>query len=113
MLCFEPEIKRGLKIIPLPDAQETTALESDTGSSPAKIKEEFGDVVDCSDLKEDWYVKTGRNATDSLSLRARAKAVRLWLRERQEKEVVLVAHGVIAHHITGNIDSHGQQTGEF
>ena len=112
LLAFEPEVARGLKVIALPDAQEATAVPSDTGSPASALRKEFGDQVDYSNLSEDWYVKTGYNAVDLVSLRARARALRRWLRERDEKLIVLVTHGHFAHYITGHIDDNGEQTGQ-
>lgn len=116
LLAFEPEVaQRGMQIVALPDAQEGTDVPSETGSPLSVLKQEFGDQqIDYSNLSDDWYVKTGRNAVDRGSLFARARALRRWLRDREEKEIVLVTHGYFAHFITGNIDEHnGEQTGEY
>lgn len=112
LLAFEPEVARGMKIITLPEAQEATDVPSDTGNPPSTLMKEFGDQVDYSNLSDDWYVKDGRNATDRLSLFARAKALRWWVRERPENEIVVLTHGYFAHFITGNIDENGEQIGE-
>lgn len=112
LLAFEPEVARGMTILALPDAQEATDVPSDTGSTPSTLTQEFGDQVDCQNLSDEWFVKAGYNAVDQVSLFARARALRRLLREREEKEIVLVTHGYFAHFITGNIDGNGEQIGE-
>ena len=112
LLAFGPELARGLKIVALPDAQEAKDVPSDTGSPPSILMEEFGDRIDYSKLSDDWHVKTGHNAVDHVSLLARARALRRWLREREEKEIVLVTHGHFVHFITGHIGENGEQLGE-
>ena len=113
LLAFEPEVMRGLKIVAVADAQEATHAPSDTGSPPSTLMKEFGDHrIDYRNLSDEWYVKTGRNAVDHKSLFARARALRRWLREREEKVIVLVTHGYFAHFVTGNIDEKGGQVGK-
>ena len=87
-----------MKIIALPEAQETGNVPCDTGSDPAALKKEFADLpVDFGLVKEGWNSKVGKWAPDADSLRARAKEVRQWLKARPEKEIVLVTHGGILH----------------
>jgi broad specificity phosphatase PhoE len=45
LFVFEPETKRGLKIVALADAQEGTDAPSDTGSDIPTIRKEFGDAI--------------------------------------------------------------------
>ena len=40
----------------------------------------------------------------------RAAKLRRWIKQRPEKEVVLVAHGFFNHYITGEVDEKGEQT---
>ena len=103
-----------MKILAVPDAQEGTDVPSDTGSPLSTLKREFGDQIDYGELSnnDEWFVKTGKNAVDQASLFARARAVRRWLREREEKEIMLVTHGYFAHFLTGNIDGKGEQVGK-
>lgn len=64
-LCsFQPAINRGVKIVVLPELQETSDVACDTGSEVSKLEEEFGGivgpqgkVVDLSLLDENWHVK--------------------------------------------------------
>ncbi|KAK4691538.1 hypothetical protein P7C71_g5479, partial [Lecanoromycetidae sp. Uapishka_2] len=113
LLAFEPEVARGLNIVAVADAQESTSAPADTGSPPSTLIREFGDRIDCHNLSDDWYVKTGHNAVDDISLFARARALRQWLRGRKEKEIVVVTHGSFAHFITGDINEHGEQIGGY
>ena len=112
LLAFEPEVSRGMRVVTLPDAQETTDAPSDIGSPPSTLMKEFGDQIDYSNLSDDWYLKTAHNAVDHASLFARARRLRRWLRERKEKEIVLVTRGAFAHFISGNVDEKGQQIGK-
>ncbi len=112
LLTFEPEVSGGMRVVALPDAQETTDAPSDIGSPPSTLMKEFGDQIDYSNLSNDWYSKTGHNAVDHASLLARARRLRRWVRGRKEKTIVIVTHGAFAHFITGNIDEKGQQIGE-
>jgi broad specificity phosphatase PhoE len=112
-LAFEPCLKRGMRIVCLPDAQEATAAPSDTGSSVEELRARFGErEVDYSNMEPLWYEKTGRNAVSIEALRARARALRKWLGGREEREIVLVTHGLFAHYLTGDIDEEGGQLGE-
>lgn len=55
-------------------------------------------------LTPDWTSKQGFYAPDSESVLKRAQWVRQWLRERPEKEIVLVAHGDVLRQITAGPD---------
>lgn len=48
---------------------------------------------------DDWNSKEGQYASNVKTLQARARYVRRFLRDRQEKELVLVAHGDILRYI--------------
>lgn len=112
LLAFEPEVARGLKVVAVADAQEATDAPSDTGSPPSTLIKEFEDRVDYHNLSDDWYVKTGHNAVDHRSLFVRARALRQWIRERKEEEIVVVTHGYFAHFITGDVNEKGEQMGK-
>lgn len=56
-------------------------------------------------LTPDWTSKQGFYASDTASLQARARWNRKWLRERPEKEIVLVAHGDCLRYITEGYNS--------
>ena len=87
-----------MKIIALPEAQETGNVPCDTGSDPEALKKEFASLpVDFGLVKDGWNSKAGKWAADSDALRARAKEVRQWLKARPEKEIVLITHGGFLH----------------
>lgn len=111
-LAFEPELERGLKILIVADAQETTDAPADTGSELAKLITEFGEALDVSLLEEGWYEKIGMNGTGEEALRKRSCRLRRFLRERPENEIVLVSHGAFSHYITEHVDPKGHQTGK-
>jgi hypothetical protein len=64
-LCsFQPAISRGVKIIALPELQETSDIACDTGSHVSDLEREFsghkgpsGPVIDLSFVPEDWNSK--------------------------------------------------------
>lgn len=65
----------------------------------------------CGDLlKDDWYKHDGQMATDPKALLIRAATLRRWIRDRPEKEIVLVAHGFFNHYLTGDVNEEGEQT---
>jgi len=114
LVAFAPEVQRGMRVRALPDAQEARDVPSDTGVGAEELRKTFADdVVDYRLVAADWYAKAGLHATDVASLRARARRLRRYLRDDCEgDEVVLVTHGLFAHYLTGNIDEHGEQTGQ-
>ena len=57
---------------------------------------------DFNPLTPDWTSKTGFWAPDPQSIANRAMSVRHFLRERPERDIVLVGHGDILRHITSN-----------
>ncbi|KAM0751524.1 phosphoglycerate mutase-like protein [Meredithblackwellia eburnea MCA 4105] len=87
-------------IIILPELQETNDFPCDTGSSREDLEAdpEFSGL-DFSNLTPEWTSKQG--IFDPDNVRDRAKWVRRWLRDRPEKEIVVVAHGDILREITG------------
>lgn len=65
-LCsFQPAIARGIKIVALPELQETSDIVCDEGSEKSDLEREFADakgpsgenVVDLGLLYEGWWVK--------------------------------------------------------
>lgn len=107
LLGWGPAVNRlGVEnVICLPAAQECNDFPCDTGSSRAdleKISEYAG--LDFSLLTPDWNSKTGFWAADPQSLAHRAKTVRHFLRDRPEKEIVLVAHGDFLRRITADAE---------
>lgn len=66
-LCsLQPAIARGVKIVALPELQETSDVACDTGSDVSDLEREFSDkqgpsgpVIDLSLLDKDWNSKVG------------------------------------------------------
>ncbi|KAL1966934.1 hypothetical protein VTN77DRAFT_3678 [Rasamsonia byssochlamydoides] len=103
LLSFEPVFKarKDMKLIALPEAQETSDVPCDTGSDPDALKKEFeerGSPVDLSLVQDGWNSKTGKWAPTSVALKNRAREARRWLKARPEKEIVLVTHGGFLHY---------------
>lgn len=95
LLAFEPVLKaKKLKVIALPELQETSDLPCDTGSSPEELAKEFaGRPVDLSLVKPGWNNKRMKWAPTATAIEKRARDARLWLMQRPEKEIVVVSHG--------------------
>ncbi|KAJ9620256.1 hypothetical protein H2203_008021 [Taxawa tesnikishii (nom. ined.)] len=102
LLSFASVIKsKNLKVIALPELQETSDLPCDTGSSVEEVEREFsGQPVDLSLLHADWNNKKGRWAPNARAIEARARDARKWLAERKEKHIVVVTHGGFLHYFT-------------
>ncbi|KAK3673909.1 hypothetical protein LTR78_006111 [Recurvomyces mirabilis] len=93
--------KKGLKVIGLPELQETSDLPCDTGSTPQELAKEFeGKPIDLGLVKEGWTSKKGKWAPTGKAIEARAKEARIWLMSRPEKEIVVVTHGGFLHYFT-------------
>ncbi|KAJ3734671.1 histidine phosphatase superfamily [Lentinula guzmanii] len=99
-------------IIVLSRLQEVNDFPCDTGSSRDELKQndEFRGI-DFESLEDDWNSKQGEwcmithapkrdFAPRSVAVRARARWVRRWLRDRPEQNIVVVAHGDILRQIT-------------
>ncbi|KAK1810485.1 hypothetical protein LTR12_015138 [Friedmanniomyces endolithicus] len=102
LLGFGQDLNQnGLKVMALPELQETSDLPCDTGSAPDVLAKEFeGRPVDLSLVTPDWNSKRGRWDPLPPAIEARAKEARLWLMARPEKEVVVVTHGGFLHFFT-------------
>lgn len=101
LLGFEDVLKdnKNLKVVGLPELQETSDLPCDTGSSVEELEKEFaGKPVDLSLVTPDWNSKKGTWAPNSQAIEERAMAARKWLMARPEKEIVLVTHGMLKSH---------------
>lgn len=96
LLSFEHDIRtKGLKVIGLPELQETSDLPCDTGSSPEELRKEFhGKPVDLHLVKHGWDSKKGKFAPSTDAIKARARDARKWLMSRPEKNIVVVTHGM-------------------
>lgn len=71
LLGFEPvfKAKKDLKLIALPDAQETSDLPCDTGSDPDALKKEFEEKalpVDLSLVTDGWNSKVGTSVAGQI-----------------------------------------------
>ena len=101
LLGFEPEIKKGLKVIALPELQETADEPCDTGSNIELLQKEMeGKPVDLSLVINGWNSNEGKWAADAHSIEARAREVRQWLKARPEKVIVVITHGGFLHYLT-------------
>ncbi|KAK5123482.1 hypothetical protein LTR85_002520 [Meristemomyces frigidus] len=102
LLGFGKDIEsKGLKVIALPELQETSDLPCDTGSSPAELAKELeGKPVDLSLVQQGWNNKRSRWAPTASAIEKRAKDARQWLLARPEKDIVVVTHGGFLHYFT-------------
>lgn len=57
------------------------------------ISREYPDL-DFSHLSDDWNSKKGPYASNQTALRERATRIRKWLRDRPEKNILVISHGV-------------------
>lgn len=110
----------GKQIIALPFVQEISANPCDTGSEPAMLRAEFGNLredggaawLDDSHLERGWNDKISEDsrwAPRPDRLEARAREARRWLRElgrdgQGDKEIVVVTHGGFLHFLTQDWD---------
>jgi len=117
LIGFEPELKRGIKVIALPEAQEISEFGADTGSNPGALAKAFGGLpVDLSLVHEGWNSKTGKYGRSIEAIDKRAEEVRTLLWVRPEKEVVLVSHMGFLHHLTDDWEGglgNGWKNAEF
>lgn len=115
MHCFQDRIPQTptQQIILLPLAQENTAEPCDVGSDTASIKQEFGDLVDTGRVDAAWNSKQGVYAPTPEALIARARQLRRWLRERPEREIVVVGHGAFFDYVIGSIGEDGNLLGRL
>ena len=91
--------KEGKPPILLTNLQEVNAFPCDTGSEPDLLinNDEFKSL-DFSNVEPGWTSKKG--IYDPVNAGERAKWVRNYIRNRQEKEIVVVANGDILRWIT-------------
>ena len=112
LYSFPDVVKRGLKIVALPEAQETGAVPCDIGSDLEVLEKEFETLpVDLSLVHEGWNSKTGCWAPDADAVRERALLVRRWLRDREEDVICLVSHGGFMHYLNEDWDGFGEAKG--
>ena len=115
---FAPVGQSGKIVIALPDAQEVSILPCDIGSEPDTLKAEFGEQVDFGLVQQGWNDKSENSKyyPSPSKLEARARDVRLWLRELvkgagDDAQVVLVTHGGILHFLTEDWDGIAPEKG--
>jgi len=83
------------------DLQEASGWLCDRGSDVAVLERKFADSkLDFSGIPADWNRKEGPWAPTPEALAKRAVKVRRWLRERPEKQVVVVTHAGFLHWLT-------------
>ncbi|KAI1907397.1 hypothetical protein LOZ12_005148 [Ophidiomyces ophidiicola] len=105
LLAFEvPLREKGLKVIALPEIQETSDVPCDIGSDLEALEREVREndlPVDLSLVTEGWNnKKNARWAPDAKAISARAREARRWLKSRPEKEIIMVSHGGFLHYFT-------------
>ncbi|KAL2075559.1 hypothetical protein VTL71DRAFT_502 [Oculimacula yallundae] len=105
-LGFDPMLReKNLKLLLIPDAQETSSKKADTGSKVWKLKREFGvDRIDTVNVPDNWNSKTGEWGTSSENIWQKAKDVREWVRRQDAKNLLLVTHGGFLHYLTETMD---------
>jgi len=107
LLSF-PEESRNLKIVGLPEAQETSSVPCDTGTDPAALAYEMaqkGIPVDLSLVGEGWNSKTGKWGPSSEAIVVRGREARIYIRQLLAElaasgdngEAILVTHGGFLH----------------
>jgi broad specificity phosphatase PhoE len=121
LLSFPSSIAAGLKVLALPELQETSDLPCDTGSPPAKLQAEFSTgpfagAVDLSRVHEGWNSKTGRWSPETAAVEARAREARVILRslantEEDDQEIIVVTHGGFLHFLTEDWEAFGEFAG--
>jgi len=91
----------GKPVVILPQLQECNDCPCDVGSPREELEAdpEFAGL-DLSLLPPDWRSKEGFYAPTAAALKERARWVRRWLRDRDECEIVVIAHGDILRYIT-------------
>ncbi|KAI9651559.1 MAG: hypothetical protein M1831_000754 [Alyxoria varia] len=102
LLSF-PDIisKRQTAVLALPEVQETSDLPCDTGSERDELQKEFsGHPIDLSLVKDGWNSKKNQWAPNTAAIEERCRVARRWLRDRPEKDIVVVTHGGLLHYLT-------------
>lgn len=104
LLVFEEPLRVNpdLRIIALPELQETSDLPCDIGSPVDELEQEFKDKpIDFSLVPTDWTDKTtGIFTPQSDRIAARCREARHFLASLRAKHVAVVAHGAVIHYLT-------------
>ena len=124
LLSFPALISSGLKVIALPEIQETSDLPCDTGSSLEKLQKEFSEgeyegKLDLHLITPGWNNKQGRWSPASHAIEARALDARVFLLNlskennphSEDREIIVVTHGGYLHYLTEDWDGYGKFTG--
>lgn len=107
--------KKNLKVIAMPEVQETSDMPCDTGSDIAELAQDFkGQPVDFSLVaaRPDWNSKKGDWAPWSDPTTVRARKARQWLNDQKAKNIVVVTHGGFLHYFTEDFDGYDTFNGE-
>lgn len=106
LVVFEEllQVKPDLRVIALPELQETSDLPCDIGSPVAELEKEFyHKPVDLSLVLHDWTDKvTGMFTPQSDHIAARCRKARHFLCSLQAKHVAVVTHGAVLHYLTND-----------
>jgi broad specificity phosphatase PhoE len=126
--------KKGIRVIALPEIQETSDLPCDTGSPVELLADEFAagkwaDTVDLGFVGEGWNDKSisTRWAPTPRNLEKRSKEARLWLRSlareweearegvegEKDAHIAVVTHGGLLHFLTEDWSGYEKHLGEF
>ena len=90
-----------MKVVALPEIQETSDLPCDTGSEIDILRQKFAhEPVDLGLVPKGWESKMGKWEATSTAIEARAREARVWLRGRTEEDVAVVTHGGFLHFLT-------------
>lgn len=125
LLSFPNPIKEGMKIIALPEVQETSDLPCDTGSERKELEDEFSGgaykgIVDLNLVQEGWNSKQGKWGPQASEIEARARVARMFLRDLglqairegiEEVHIAVVTHGGFLHYFTEDWTGHGDFEG--
>ncbi|KAH8165775.1 hypothetical protein CIB48_g2472 [Xylaria polymorpha] len=111
LLAFGPLVKHcDMKVVLIPELQESSARPSDIGSPPQELREEFGEVIDTEFLADGWFLKDASasyGGRDQKKVAERARQARLYIRSiaktlRDDDHILVVAHsGFVKHLIQG------------
>lgn len=96
------QAKPNMKIVALPELQETSSLPCDTGLPVDELRSEFKEQpIDFSLVPENWNDKLfGPFAPQTDFVSRRVEKARRFLQRRSEREVVVVTHGSLLHYLT-------------
>ena len=103
-----------MRVVALPEIQETSDLPCDTGSDIEELRREFkGKPVDLSLVTEGWNSKKGPWAPEADEINERGRQARVWLRERKGSNIAVVTHGGFLHYFTEDWTGCEKFVGEF